>query len=411
MPSLLDEVSGQIRDCDSHEFIPAHMWPDVFGEMSRPFAEFFMKHHDPEAPVSLSSPVERDDLPISPETVADCWGRGAWAPGAIDMTRRDQLMTAIGVEEAFIFSSAFGMIPLMMPTADLVDLERLFGVPLTEEELGFLPTREILNMMAAIYGTAWNDWCIEIAKISPRLRPVAGLDSSDMEAAIKEADRVISNGVRAVSVSSGLPIGGKSPGHVDCDPFWEFLVDRNIPLVLHGGTDFGLFRDIAAWRDYGVAGARMGEKNPSAEIVLDPYSISIINAGVENFVTLMIYGGTFERFPELRVGCVECSAFWVGPLAENMENVGRQLRRLTSHLSLTPGEYLQRNVRVAPMCWEPVDKYIDRHGLEDVYVFGSDYPHFEGGKDPIGNFAAKLDRLGPAVAKKFFVDNAKLLMP
>jgi hypothetical protein len=68
-------------------------------------------------------------------------------------------------------------------------------------------------------------------------------------------------------------------------------------------------------------------------------------------------------------------------------------------------------VRVTPFWWEPIDKYIERFGLEDVYAYGSDYPHFEGGVDPANTYAKALERLGPTVAEKFFVTNAELLMP
>ena len=66
---------------------------------------------------------------------------------------------------------------------------------------------------------------------------------------------------------------------------------------------------------------------------------------------------------------------WVGPMAENMRNVGSQFRRLTSQLTLTPEEYLQRNVRVSGFLWEPIDAYFDRFPwLQNVLVYGSDYP-------------------------------------
>jgi predicted TIM-barrel fold metal-dependent hydrolase len=69
-------------------------------------------------------------------------------------------------------------------------------------------------------------------------------------------------------------------------------------------------------------------------------------------------------------------------------------------------------VRVSPFWWEPIDKYIERfEWLANVYVYGSDYPHFEGGKDPGNVFLSALEHLGPTAVEKFFVKNAELLMP
>ncbi|MDT5367257.1 MAG: hypothetical protein QOC62_1688, partial [Mycobacterium sp.] len=49
--------------------------------------------------------------------------------------------------------------------------------------------------------------------------------------------------------------------------------------------------------------------------------------------------------------------------------------------------------------------------LQNVLVYGSDYPHYEGGQDPSAQFAERLARFGPEVLEKFFVTNAQLLMP
>jgi hypothetical protein len=110
---------------------------------------------------------------------------------------------------------------------------------------------------------------------------------------------------------------------------------------------------------------------------------------------------------------MELSAFWVGPIAENMDIwAGQYKGRLKGVLSMAPSEYIRRNVRVSPFSIEPVDEYIDRFPwLADVYCFSSDYPHFEGGADPIGTMAARMTRLGPDVVQKFFTTNAEWVMP
>ena len=55
--------------------------------------------------------------------------------------------------------------------------------------------------------------------------------------------------------------------------------------------------------------------------------------------------------------------------------------------------------------------FAERYGLADVYCYSSDYPHVEGGTDPMGVFAARLAPLGGAVLEKFFVTNGELLLP
>jgi hypothetical protein len=86
---------------------------------------------------------------------------------------------------------------------------------------------------------------------------------------------------------------------------------------------------------------------------------------------------------------------------------GTESRRLP----LRPSEYLARNVRIAPYDFEDVGKYIHLHGLEECYCFASDYPHIEGGIEPLDKLVASLQPLGPRVMEKFFVSNGELLLP
>lgn len=398
----LNGISGRILDADSHEFVPAGLWAEVFGPVTAPFADLALQFHDPDALCSLSAPVAKDDAPISPETL---WQAGANSPGAVDMTRRLEVMDAMGIDQSFIFFTGVGAMGVLGVSASADDFKNFMGVEMPD--LGFEFTDEVLMAAGRLLIQAHNDWAIETAKLSPRLRPVGVLETFDLAQSITEAERLISNGIRAVNLISGLPPAGLSPGHPDLDPLWRVFAESNVPILLHGAGDFALLKS-PAWSDYGLNNT-FG-KYKSLEVPFNPYSISQIHAGVQNFVTAMIFGGVFERFPTLRLGCIEVSAYWVGPTAENMANVGRQFRRLTSHLSLTPAEYFARNIRVSPFWWEPVDQYIDRFGLEDVYVYGSDYPHFEGGRDPAKTFSGYLERLGPAVTEKFFVTNSQLLM-
>jgi predicted TIM-barrel fold metal-dependent hydrolase len=327
------------------------------------------------------------------------------------MERRLEVLDLQGIAEQFVFASGVGTIGLVATSISSPDaLQDLWDFDLGADGLGFELTTDVVRAVGGEFLKAHNEWCIKAAKTSPRLRPVPFLDGNDLSATLSEAERLVAAGLRAIGLPSGVAPGGKSPGHRDVDPLWEFLAASDVPLLLHAGGDFG-FLGSTVWRDYGTIKNRPSQKVKNPELLLDPYSYSQIHLGPQNFLTAMIFGGVFDRFPDLRLGCIEVSAYWVGPMAENIKNVGDQFASVTAQLSLTPAEYLERNVRVTPYFWEPVDKYIDRFGLEDVYVYGSDYPHFEGGVDPANTYATALERLGPTVAEKFFVTNAELLMP
>jgi hypothetical protein len=63
------------------------------------------------------------------------------------------------------------------------------------------------------------------------------------------------------------------------------------------------------------------------------------------------------------------------------------------------------------MVGEPVDRYIQRYGMEEIYCFSSDYPHIEGGRDPVGTFYGSVKGLGADMVEKFFVSNGARLLP
>ena len=50
-------------------------------------------------------------------------------------------------------------------------------------------------------------------------------------------------------------------------------------------------------------------------------------------------------------------------------------------------------------------------GMPEIYCYASDYPHPEGGKNPMGDISGKLERFGPDIMRKVFVENAEWLLP
>ncbi|MFI5508042.1 amidohydrolase family protein [Mycobacterium sp. NPDC051804] len=405
--TALAAVSGRILDTDNHEFVPAHMWAEQFGEASRFVADLFMNLHDPNGLETYAAPVYEDAGPVSRKLIEQGWETkrplvGSFAPGAINMGRRLDVLDTYGVDQTFVFASGPGVLGATFIQVPPERVRWMMGeATMTQEQL-------LECGRAMLIG--YNDWCIETATISPRLRPVAFIDTTDLELAVAEIGRVAANGIRAVSIPQGIPPGGISPGHPDADPLWDTIVRHDLPVLFHAGHDPGILAS-PAWADYGHNNG-VGRALETPEGVLEPFTWSTMHLGAQAFISAMIFGGAFERFPTLRMGCIELSAHWVGPVAENMRNVGSQFRRLTSHLTLTPEEYFQRNVRVSGFLWEPLDVYVDQFPwLQDVLVYGSDYPHYEGGQDPSAQYAEKLARFGPEVIEKFFVTNAQLLMP
>ena len=145
---------------------------------------------------------------------------------------------------------------------------------------------------------------------------------------------------------------------------------------------------------------------------MNTFTFSAMFYAPQNFISTLILGGVFERFPNLRFGAIELGAMWLGPMAAHLDNVMKIFkRRMSGVLSLKPSEYVQRNIRVTPYWFENVADYIDHHGLAECYCYSSDFPHPEGGTRPIQDFEERIGRLGQKSAEAFYVTNAEWVLP
>ncbi|ALC13211.1 amidohydrolase family protein [Sphingopyxis sp. 113P3] len=404
LPESVRPFAGRINDVDSHEMIPAQLWVEEFGEVVRPWAEKTMATppNPGNANVMNIPDYAGDVAEISPDTV---WtAKGSTAPAATDMYRRHDLMDTMGIKRQLMFPSGVGLGgSILFGSAKGTARYEIFG--------------DETYSMALKLIRAHNEWSARVASISDRFRPVSVIYGDTPEELIAVTKDLLDRGIRAVQLSASRLPGGVSPASPELDPFYAMLAEANVPLTLHTtGVESLLFRTIE-WGNAPVfQGYKMGNEGS-----LDPWNLSVFHLAPQNFIATIVTGRVFDRHPTLRVGVLEYTAHWIGPLAEmldiwhdNNQTIipvkfadGSEGRRLP----MRPSEYIARNVRVAPFDFEPVGRYIEKYGLEDVYCFASDYPHIEGGKRPVDRLAASIEHLGPRVMEKFFVTNGELLLP
>lgn len=396
LPEPLRQFAGRIPDVDSHEMIPAQDWVSVFGPEVQPMAEYWLAkgetdEHDRNAPNVPGYPG--DIQPIGADISAR---KGARAPGANDMTRREGVMDAMGVGKQLMFSSYVGIFSLimMMKGAD----EGFMG--------DFQADR---HGQARRWLDLYTNWAVEVGKTSPRVRPVMPVYAETVEDLIASTRSLLDNGIRAIQLPVGNLPGGVSPAHPSLDPFWAMLSEAKCPLMMHIGCESKFLET----RDWGKAPVFEGFRN-LGEFSVDPWTTSVLHIPFQNFVATMIVGGVFERHPELYVGIIEVGTHWVGAMARGLDiwhdNAGAFKNAGTFQLSERPSHYLRRNVRVAPFIFEPFDEFIEQYGLEDVICFSSDYPHIEGGNTMFQTYYDKVRRLGPEMVEKFFVTNGSCLL-
>jgi predicted TIM-barrel fold metal-dependent hydrolase len=402
--ALALDASGllPLSDLDAHEMLPMHLWPSLFGEAGEIVADLYAnmsaeaRARRGENVMAIDESV-RDDLPLDLDTV---WtAKGPKAPGVIDMSRRTDVMDVMGVERQLVFQTFanFGVLFCFDPNA-----EAHFGMDFGGRDPRVLG-REVIR--------AYNRWVIEMARTfsAERMRCVGFVLTDSLDQMMTDASELLDNGARAITIPFGTPPADTSPADVRLDPFWELMERRDIPVVLHVGSQSTLWASLA-W-NANVPAFRPGDQS-LAEFGSEPYTGAVVHVGPENYLTAMILGGVFERFPRLRFGVIELGAQWVGGFAERLDLWAEAYASRLKYLSMKPSEYVDRNVRVTPFVFEDVRSYFERFpNLSHVYAYSSDYPHVEGGKYSKQRYLLNLDGLDQTVINKFFTDNGRWLLP
>lgn len=241
----------------------------------------------------------------------------------------------------------------------------------------------------------------------PRMLAVGFLPLQNVARSIKALDAALADGVNALWVSAQPP-NGRSPAHVDHEPIWAKLAERRVPVILHIGagtlTHSALHNNgRPAIQDWLGGGENLRAKDwPSTA------------HAAQNFLTALTLDGVFERHPELRCGVIELGGSWLPGFLRLLDQAAHQFRKSEpslQELTLKPSEYLKRQVRVSLFPFEDAGWLIKECG-EEMLMFASDYPHPEGGRDPIGRFEASLDahHISEQARERFYCRNFAELM-
>ncbi len=271
----------------------------------------------------------------------------------------------------------------------------------------FSPSSKISPRLRYGATRAHNRHMIDFCAGDDRLMGVAIVPLDDPALALEELDFALEGGLKAVWVPH-RPCGDKSPGHIEFDPFWARLAASGTPFVLHvGGSPLQLAK---AWANTGRAPTRDwmgGGEN------LRTKDAAVLHQGPETFISMLVLDGVFERFPDLRGASVELGAGWVPSMLTRLDWVAKNWGRVDQNLAAftrTPSEQLTAQMAFTPFVFEPVGEFIDQSS-PDLYLFSSDYPHVEGGRNPIGRFETALGDRPEAVRDLFYAENFLRIWP
>jgi len=315
------------------------------------------------------------------------------ALGAFDPAGRSRALDLLGVERQIIF-----------PTVSF----SLFDPKASGRPPGLPDDREILYGGARGLNRAMAEFCAS----DSRMIGTGYVPLEDPAMAVAALDQALKLGCGAIYISHAVP-DERSWSHPDYDPVWARISEAGVPIVLHIGTgDKTLELPPAVYNNGRDAFWALGPNTYQTPDFLSAHWPA------ELMLIQLVMDGVFERFPGLRVGVVELRAAWVPSLLERLDwyqgfAYSNPTYRDDYKLPLRASDYIRRQVKFTPWAegGEPLASMIDGvEGGERLFLFSTDYPHSEGGEDPIGVFEAELDKLShradiEAVRDRFYHGN------
>ena len=361
-----------------------------------------------------ADPALRDDIPevsyaasiVTDEEVAVIMGQGGRHSAehvAAQVALGDKLISASKEIQALgAFNRADRVTAL-----DMLGFEKQLVFATHSVAMPFSASSKLEPTLRYGAARAHNRHMADFCRADARLIGVAVVPLDEPDLAIAELEFALEAGLGAVWLPH-RPCGGRSPGHVDFDPLWARLSEAKVPFVLHvGGAPLQLAK---AWMNNGRPPTKDwlgGGEN------LRTKDIALLHEGPEAFLTMLVLDGVLERHPGLRGACVELGAGWVPELLRRLDWVVKHWSRNDANLqglSRTPSEQMTEQLAFTPFVFEEVGRFIDQSNA-DLYLFSSDYPHIEGGRDPIGRFESALGERSDAVRQKFYADNFLRIFP
>jgi len=239
-----------------------------------------------------------------------------------------------------------------------------------------------------------NRWLAETCEAARgRLLPVTALDYTDLDFAVAELEQMRKLGSRIFLIPA-YPVNGVPPAHPSWDRVWSAAVALGMTPMLH--TGFERMRFDPGWSNLGgdVTLLRMlgGAHRHVAPMTL---------------LYALVYSGVFERFPALTLLFAEVGTGWLPYLFREIDDRISPTAELFLgkwELPLRPSEYVARNVRATPLSGgndSPLPKIMSELP-DDMIVFSSDFPHFEGFTDPRAHYTAALKDLTEARRERFY---------
>jgi predicted TIM-barrel fold metal-dependent hydrolase len=403
-----------IIDGDSHVLEPPDLWDEYLEPEFRPRAIRITRS------ITGRDGEPRGIKPMMPPTGAQARSEDLrnLPEMAVEMKARMAADEHLIIDRQIIMSGGLaGLGGVDVPRSELPYMTYLEGAPLPSfdtaerikmyDEKGMaggvvFPTIGILwdtpdPKLADAYCRAYNNWCSDFrGEHLNRIFPMAHVAMHDPELAHAELKRCLKNGFRGMFVAPE-PVNGRSPLSPEFDPLWHELEDAGMPACIHVIVRFNRILE-----------------NPTRfhNLLPEPSRTFVFAMGatyqVVPAMASWVMSGHFDRFPNLKLLCVEAGAGWAPYIAHRLDEK-YEMFGYAEKTKLEPSEYMKRNVYyVVEPREKNIDSCMDIIG-EDNFIWGSDYPHIDSSADALDQILESTASLSPERRKKILGENARKL--
>jgi predicted TIM-barrel fold metal-dependent hydrolase len=210
----------------------------------------------------------------------------------------------------------------------------------------------------------FNDFSAEFVSHNPRRLIGIGMVSlEDIQAGVKELERIARLGLRGAMIS-GAPPEDRPYASSVYDRFWQAASELDIPVSLHviTGSD-----EASRKRGVPLAGNTGGPSVPEA------YTFMIHE--IQRSIASLIFGGVLEHFPRLKIVSAENDVGWLPHFMYRLDHADEKFGAMIAQpLPHRPSEYIRRQLWGAFLD-DPIGPATYKLFGEDKYMWGSDFPH------------------------------------
>lgn len=241
--------------------------------------------------------------------------------------------------------------------------------------------------MGAEFCKAINTWMTrEWLDQEPRLRASIVVHAQNPQLAVEEIERSAADKRFAAVL---LPLMGDAPlGRRIYWPIYEAAQRHGLSIAVHAGSTY---------------------RNPTTAAGFTSYQIEDyihMGAAFENLIISFLAEGVFQKFPDLKLVCMESGFTFIPTLLWRSNKTWRGVRAEVPWVDEPPADIIRRNVRFtlqpvdAPRDKAVLDKLLEQIDCDDLLLFSSDYPHWQFDGDDI-----LPDGLPQALVQKILFEN------